>query len=152
MWKSTCQLKCLPWRARAQFIVKNHRLNMELELQSLFGLHVHSCTHWLRPWLRPRIPPPLSPRILWPPLYLTNGGYQLWLSDVLAVFMCICFDWIMHNGWGQFKRISKKITVDQIWLLNRPFASPFASGCLKFDWTYQNGQDWQCKDDSDDVI
>jgi|688.fasta_scaffold914836_1 hypothetical protein len=26
-----------------------HRLNMELALQSLFGLHVHSCTHWLRP-------------------------------------------------------------------------------------------------------
>ncbi len=25
-----------------------HRLNMELD-QSLFGLHVHSCTHWLIP-------------------------------------------------------------------------------------------------------
>jgi len=24
-----------------------HRLNMELDLQGLFGLHVHSCTHWL---------------------------------------------------------------------------------------------------------
>jgi hypothetical protein len=24
-------------------------LNMELDLQSFFGLHVHSCTHWLRP-------------------------------------------------------------------------------------------------------
>ncbi len=32
----------------------NHRLNMELDHQSLFGLHVHSCTHWLRP----RTPPP----------------------------------------------------------------------------------------------
>ncbi len=29
-------------------------LSMELDLQSLFGLHVHSCTHWLRP----RNPPP----------------------------------------------------------------------------------------------
>ncbi len=27
---------------------------MQLDLQSLFGLHVHSCTHWLRP----RNPPP----------------------------------------------------------------------------------------------
>ncbi len=27
----------------------NHRLDMELDLQSLFGLHVHSCAHWLRP-------------------------------------------------------------------------------------------------------
>jgi hypothetical protein len=26
-----------------------HRLNMELDLQSLFGLHVHSCSHCLRP-------------------------------------------------------------------------------------------------------
>ncbi len=25
-----------------------HRLNMELDLQSLFDLHAHSCTHWLR--------------------------------------------------------------------------------------------------------
>ncbi len=36
----------------------SHRLNMELDLQSLFGLHVHSCTHWLRP----RTPPPSTPR------------------------------------------------------------------------------------------
>jgi hypothetical protein len=27
---------------------------MELDLQSLFGLHVHSCSHWLRP-RNPRI-------------------------------------------------------------------------------------------------
>jgi hypothetical protein len=32
----------------------NHRLIMELDLRSLFGLHVHSYTHWLRP----RNPPP----------------------------------------------------------------------------------------------
>jgi hypothetical protein len=29
--------------------IEVHRLNMELDLQSLFGLHVHSCTHWLSP-------------------------------------------------------------------------------------------------------
>ncbi len=29
--------------------VSSNRLNMELDLQSLFGLHVHSCTHWPRP-------------------------------------------------------------------------------------------------------
>ncbi len=27
----------------------NLKMEMELDLQSLFGLHVHSCTHWLRP-------------------------------------------------------------------------------------------------------
>ncbi len=32
-----------------------HRLNMELDLQSLFWIHVHSCTHWLRPQ---QLPPP----------------------------------------------------------------------------------------------
>ncbi len=26
-----------------------YRLNMKLDLQSLFVLHVHRCTHWLRP-------------------------------------------------------------------------------------------------------
>jgi hypothetical protein len=31
------------------------KVNMELDLQSLFGLHVHSFSHWLRP----RTPPPL---------------------------------------------------------------------------------------------
>ena len=33
----------------------NHRLNMELDLRSLFGLHVLSCTHWVRPRT---LPPP----------------------------------------------------------------------------------------------
>jgi hypothetical protein len=32
--------------------------NMELDLQSLFTLHMYSCTHWLRP---PQLP--ASPRI-----------------------------------------------------------------------------------------
>jgi hypothetical protein len=30
-----------------------HRLNMELDLQSLCGLHVHSCTTWLKPCTPP---------------------------------------------------------------------------------------------------
>ncbi len=34
---------------------RNHRLNMELDLQCLIGLRVHSCTQWLR---TPQ-PPPL---------------------------------------------------------------------------------------------
>jgi hypothetical protein len=37
-----------------------HRLNMELDLQSLFGAHVHSSTHWLRP----RNPPASEPVFL----------------------------------------------------------------------------------------
>ncbi len=34
----------------------SHWLNMELDLHSLFGIHVHSCTHWMRPRNYP--PPP----------------------------------------------------------------------------------------------
>jgi hypothetical protein len=37
-----------------------HMLNMELDLQSLFGLHVH-CAQLYTHWLRPRNLPP-SPR------------------------------------------------------------------------------------------
>jgi hypothetical protein len=33
---------------------------MELALQSLFGLHVHSCTHWLKPRNRKPQPPHLG--------------------------------------------------------------------------------------------
>jgi hypothetical protein len=38
------------------FKLGSHRLNMEVDLQSLFGLHVHSCTHWLRPLNPTRLP------------------------------------------------------------------------------------------------
>ncbi len=74
-----------------------HRLNMELDLQSLFGLHVHSCTHRLRP----RIPPPRiwaripgrywSAKIddisLWPPIVTQEDGIIfpiLYLSYLFA--------------------------------------------------------------------
>ncbi len=52
-------LKCKIWGQQLSYckqlthrlIIKHlyHRLIMELDLQSVFGLHVHSCTHWLRP-------------------------------------------------------------------------------------------------------
>jgi hypothetical protein len=49
-------------------IYLNHSLNTELDLQSLFRLHVHSCTHWLRPeilQLRPRNPPIPPYPLIW---------------------------------------------------------------------------------------
>jgi hypothetical protein len=36
----------------------DHGLNIELDLQSFFGLQVHSCNHWLRPRIHPCPPPP----------------------------------------------------------------------------------------------
>ncbi len=63
-----------------------HSLNMELDLQSLFGLHVqcalHSCTHWLR--LRPQAetpqPPPISP--IWAHIR------HLFVTSCFDVFVC----------------------------------------------------------------
>ncbi len=48
-------IKCnlVSWNGPQEY--QNHRINMELDLQSLFGLHVHSCTHGLRPR---NLPPP----------------------------------------------------------------------------------------------
>jgi hypothetical protein len=46
----------IQWLLRIRQITSEHWLNMELNLQSLFGLHVHRCTHWLRP---SNTPPPL---------------------------------------------------------------------------------------------
>ncbi len=48
------QMNILKEYAGIAVVVSHHRLNMGLDLQSLFGLHVHSCTHWLRTL----IPPP----------------------------------------------------------------------------------------------
>ncbi len=53
-----------------------HRLNMELDLQSLFGLHVHSCTHWLRP----RNPHPPAP--IWAHI---RGRY--WSAEIDDIFV-----------------------------------------------------------------
>ncbi len=36
-------------QVRFKKYVLPHLLNIELDRQSLFGLHVHSCSHWLRP-------------------------------------------------------------------------------------------------------
>ncbi len=56
----------------------NHRLNMELDIQSLFGLHVYSCTHWRRTPPPPRTWAHIGGRYwsakiddacLWPPAY-----------------------------------------------------------------------------------
>jgi hypothetical protein len=44
-------------RSTSYYLTYGHSLNMELDLQSLFGLHVHNCIHWLRPHKPP------SPRI-----------------------------------------------------------------------------------------
>ncbi len=43
-------------------VCSEHRLNIELDLQNLFGLHVHRCTHRLSPQPPPPPPPPHLPK------------------------------------------------------------------------------------------
>jgi hypothetical protein len=50
-----CRLCSSHYKGR---LLYDMRLNMELDLQSLFGLHVHNCTHWLR--ARSPSPPPAT--------------------------------------------------------------------------------------------
>jgi hypothetical protein len=59
-----------------------HRLNMELDLQSLFGLHVHSCTHWLR------VRPLHSPS---PHTFLDSYSRALVSKDRRHLFVTPCF-------------------------------------------------------------
>jgi len=54
----TRNITCLQQNRRMHIAERlQHRLNMQLDPQSLFGLHVHSYTHWLRL----RNPPPPTP-------------------------------------------------------------------------------------------
>ncbi len=79
-------LKSIPCSAQVALlpspshIPPNHRLNMELDLQILFGLHVHSCTHWPRPRN-----PPLPP-------HLGSNTWALWVrQDRRHLFVIPCF-------------------------------------------------------------
>ncbi len=58
--------------ASTWFLSWFRRLNMELRLQSFFGLHVHSCAHWLRP----RNPP--SP--IW--AHIRGGFWSAKIDDI----------------------------------------------------------------------
>jgi hypothetical protein len=47
-WK-ICQFLLLISFVKSRFKPHTHRLNMELDLRSLFGFHVYGCTNWPRP-------------------------------------------------------------------------------------------------------
>ncbi len=61
-------------RVKTEMICVGHRLKMELDLQCLFRLNLHSCTHWLHP--ATASPPPLCD----PP----GAGSGFWL----VIFKC----------------------------------------------------------------
>ncbi len=56
----------------------DHRLNMELNRQSLFGLHLHSWTHWLR--LRNRNPSPPPSLRIWP--HIRSSYWSVKIDDI----------------------------------------------------------------------
>jgi hypothetical protein len=74
-----------------------HRLNMELDLQILFGLHVHSWTHWLIPLQLPPLPAfgliyegaigrkaKIDDISLWPPWLETKSIEINWFENILT--------------------------------------------------------------------
>jgi hypothetical protein len=80
-----------------------YMLNMELDLQSLFGLRVHSCTHWLRP----RNPPPriwahIRGRYssaktdyisLWPLCLYSSQRKRVFLNILYMMLLLAVFQW-----------------------------------------------------------
>jgi hypothetical protein len=63
-----------------------HKLNMELDLKSLFRLHVHSCIHWLRP----RNPPPPHLGSYTRALLVCQDGLHTFPCDPLVLGNYIC--------------------------------------------------------------
>ncbi len=90
-----------------------HRLNMELDLQSLFGLlcTLYSCTHWLRPT------PPFSP-------YLGSYTRALLVSrDRRRLF---ANSYTMRKGFLIYEELRKCLVIwggrcSNIWLCTRSF-------------------------------
>ncbi len=89
------------------------RLNMELGLQSLFGLHVHSCTHWLRPRHTPYPPTPsiwalirgrywsakLDDISLWPPVYTVHKKIQNFLDSFGSTLKTLDYEVVRLKGY-----------------------------------------------------
>ncbi len=109
-----------------------HRLNMEVDLQCLFGLHVHSCTHWLRTRNTTPPPPPTAPEtitllvrqnyrrhLIVTPLtkvYTLDAGTYLFYRKELKPYMykidsCTC------NCLVQFLNTIPKVYVGCAWIL-----------------------------------
>ncbi len=89
-----------PASVHTDHLYHQHRLSMEVDLQNLFGHHVHSCTHWLRPRNSPSPFPPyldsytrallvnqIDDNCLWPPdqsLHQTHRK-QTWRTPVSQI-------------------------------------------------------------------
>ncbi len=95
---------------------------MELDLQSLFGLHVHSCTYWLRP-RKPSPPPRIWAHIRGRYCSYKIDDISLWPHD--SMFLARRWTRVKLPTFGQLK-----------WppLVGRPFVSssligPFDAFC-----------------------
>jgi hypothetical protein len=67
---------------------------MELDLQSLFGLHVNSCTHWLRSRNRP-------PPSIWALLVITDKRH-LFVILCFYIWQIQCSGMFIPDPWSEF--------------------------------------------------
>jgi hypothetical protein len=87
---------------------------MELDLQSLFGLHEHRCTHWLRPWAKTlQTPPPLYPPL--PAFGLIFEGL-LAIYDRRHLFVTPCVD-AKHGAKGDMDILRNQSSVRDDWAI-----------------------------------
>ncbi len=88
-----------------------HRLNMELDLQSLFGLHVQSCTHCLA---ETPPPPPPPPRI-WAHI---RGRYRSAEIDDMSLWVVTpwyyCCRFVVSKYWRFNKSIFNQCKMQEI--------------------------------------
>jgi hypothetical protein len=100
---------------------------MESDLQSLFGLHVYSCIHWLRP--RKSQPPPPNPPHL--------GSYTRALlvsQDRRHLFVTPWFDWtVTYVLWKRNKIYNTKGTTvyEKEFLKSSDYATLYNSSANK---------------------
>ncbi len=80
----------------------SHWLSMEIDLQSLFGFHVHSCTHWLRPRNHPTPLPPPHPHLgsCTRALLISLDRQKFWLTwktVIVTYISCLPVQLLFHH-------------------------------------------------------
>ncbi len=92
--------------------LSHHRLNMELDLQSLFGLHVHSCAHWLGP----RIPPPPAFGLIYEALLVSQDRRHFFVTPCSASYSYFLLGGPMGGGEGEWFHCPVVLVEEDLWL------------------------------------
>jgi hypothetical protein len=105
MYIYICHILYLFWEPRyfRHWEAYHHRFNYEINLQSFFGLHVHSCTHWPRTATSSPFPPHLDSNTR--ALLVSQYRRHLLVTPCLPLFCVLfCIDDIkcLLNVWRKF--------------------------------------------------